>query len=227
MNHSVPNHRCLTGESEQHIHFLNPTLGIHKDMINAWQALQQAAKSDGLDLQIVSGFRSFKKQQSIFEAKLSGRLPVFDLNQQAVDLKGLSFEDKVEQILLFSALPGASRHHWGTDIDVFSPSLITNEKLQLEGWEYLPGGHQWPLTKWLDRYMMDFGFFRPYAKYQGGVANEPWHLSYQPLANQFQTRHNSDCLKACLQASDLADRAKLIDLVDTLYPKFISNITEP
>ncbi len=43
--------------------------------------------------------------------------------------------------------------------------------------EYGPGGRFERLDGWLDSNMGRFGFFRPYATWQGGVRPEPWHLS--------------------------------------------------
>ncbi len=55
------------------------------------------------------------------------------------------------------------------------------EKLQLEPWEYQAGGYFYQLTQWLDAHMAEFGFYRPFSTDTGGVAAEPWHLSYHPL----------------------------------------------
>ena len=52
--------------------------------------------------------------------------------------------------------------------------------------EYLAGGPFHRLTTWLDAHMHAFGFFRPYTTDRGGVAPEPWHLSYAPVASRAQ-----------------------------------------
>ena len=55
----------------------------------------------------------------------------------AIELEGLSDWQKCQAILRWSAVPGASRHHWGTEIDFFDPDVLpAGKKLMLEPWEY-------------------------------------------------------------------------------------------
>ena len=71
--------------------------------------------------------------------------------------------DIVEAILVWSALPGASRHHWGTEIDVYDrrghdpgePVELVREATRRE----VRMGRS---DAWMDEHLQRFGFGRPY-----------------------------------------------------------------
>ncbi|CAM5189250.1 M15 family metallopeptidase [Alishewanella longhuensis] len=89
--------------------------------------------------------------------------------------------------MLYSALPGASRHHWGTELDIYDAAAVPADyQPQLLPAEYASGGPFYKLAWWLECHAAEYGFFLPYKRYQGGVAAEPWHISYQPLAKPYQ-----------------------------------------
>ena len=128
-------------------------------------AMQQAAREAGFDLQPASTFRDFDRQLAIWNGKFCGQRPVLDKDSRPIDVAPLSAAERCEAILRWSALPGASRHHWGSDLDVYDPSLLPEgQKLQLEPWEYEEGGYFAPLNQWLTAHMAEFGFYRPLPK---------------------------------------------------------------
>lgn len=194
----------LTGQTQSHIIWLCHRIAVHKEMLTAWQKMQNSAKQDGFELTIASGFRDFDRQLSIWNRKYCGELTSKDINNHVVNINELNEVDKVNAILLYSALPGASRHHWGTDIDVYAPNLLPDGgTLQLEPWEYQAEGYFYPLSKWLHAHAAKFGFGFPYDKYRQGVAIEPWHLSYLPLAKKFQQQLTLETVEAVIADSTL------------------------
>jgi LAS superfamily LD-carboxypeptidase LdcB len=219
------NNALLTGKTDSHIHWLSETLGIHKNMFTDFNAMTVAAKSAGFNLTIASGFRNFDRQLSIWNRKASGELPVYDIEQKHVDIHQLSAENKILAIALYSALPGASRHHWGTDIDVYAPNLLREgQSLQLQLWEYENEGPFHLLSLWLATHAKQFGFFLPYRKYSNGVAPEPWHLSYLPLAKQCQQALTIDILREAIIHSSILDKQIVLKLLPQLYQQYIMNI---
>ena len=215
----------LTGQSEQHLHWLRDNLGIHHDMVDAYKAMQTSAKFDGIELKIASGYRSFARQLSIWQNKYQGKIAVKDAQGNVVDMTNLNENEKIHAIMLFSALPGASRHHWGCDIDVYASNLLPSDQpLQLEPWEYGATGPLYDLTLWLADNANTFGFYLPYDQFRGGVAAEPWHLSYRPIANQYQQVHNVELLESVILNSEIFNKAVLIDLLPELYQRYISNV---
>lgn len=199
--------------------FLQPSVAI------AYQAMQQAAATAGIQLRIASGWRDFFRQQQIVKAKLDGRRPVFDSTQQQVDMSALAQEEKIHAIMLYSALPGASRHHWGTDLDVWDAAAVADDyALQLIPAEYSAEGPFAKLTDWLSQHAGQFGFFRPYRTFRGGVAIEPWHLSYKPLASQYLAQLELPMLQTAIAQSELPAREVICTLLPALYQRYICNI---
>jgi len=78
--------------------------------------LRRAARADGIDLKPLSSFRDFARQLAIWNGKFSGERPMYDALGVKLNAAALTPWERIEAILLWSALPGASRHHWGTDV---------------------------------------------------------------------------------------------------------------
>ncbi|MFV0278041.1 MAG: M15 family metallopeptidase, partial [Parahaliea sp.] len=97
--------------------------------------------------------------------------------------------------------PGTSRHHWGTDLDVFDAAAVSRDyALQLTPAEAAPGGPFHALHGWLDTRMAagaSHGFYRPYDRERGGVAPERWHRSYAPLSLDCAGRVGAAQLRDC------------------------------
>lgn len=215
----------LTGQTDRHIHWLSDKVGIHHEMTDAYTKMVKAAKIDNIDLRIASGFRNFSRQLTIWQNKFTGNLPVKNQDNEPIEISKLNDIEKIHAIMLFSALPGASRHHWGCDIDVYAPNLLADgQTLQLEPWEYQSNGPFYPLTVWLNKNAASFGFYFPYNKFRGGVATEPWHLSYQPLASQYQKLHSIALLARVISESDIQGKKQLLQLLPELYQRYISNV---
>ncbi len=210
------------GQTNQHIHFYHEKLGIHKEMVLAYQQLQNAAKQVGLELTIASGFRSFERQLMIWNNKFTGKAVVKDAQGNTVNINALTELEKIHAILLYSALPGASRHHWGCDIDIYAANLLSTEKtLQLELWEYQEGGPFASLSLWLTTHMQTWDFYFPYASYQGGVAAEPWHISYAPLSHKYQQCFNSKALANVLEHSSIQGKETIIKHLDAIIARYV------
>ena len=221
------NEKQLTGQEAGHIHFLKQGPGIHREMLPAWLALEQATKEAGFHLAIASGFRDFSRQLSIWNRKFCGELAVKDDNNQILVLENLSEKKCIHAIMRFSALPGASRHHWGTDIDIYADNLLgEGQKLQLEPWEYHAGGPFSELRLWLEHNCREFGFYFPYDTDRGGVAAEPWHLSYAPLANQYRQMFTLELLTRAIAGQDIAGKESILALLPELYQQYIINTAE-
>ncbi|UTM58034.1 M15 family metallopeptidase [Photobacterium sp. CCB-ST2H9] len=216
----------LTGLDESHLCEYQGRQ-IHAGIQDALAALQEAAAQAGFDLKLASAFRSFDRQLLIWNSKFNGLRPILDNNSQPLNPACLSELEKIHAILRWSALPGASRHHWGTDLDVYAANCLPQgESLQLEPWEYLDGGHQAGFNNWLTAHMNRFGFYRPYAADLGGVAIEPWHISYFPLSSQLRTQLTPSQLATVIADQPVAGKSHILANLDTLYSKYINNICE-
>lgn len=225
MKITPPTADILTGCTESHLIALATGQLIHHQMQTAWQHLQQAAAVEGIALSIVSAFRSFQRQATIWQGKCEGLRPVYDIQQQQVAISELSGLAKLEAILLYSALPGASRHHWGTELDVYDAKAVTADyRPQLLQSEYQHSGPFYKLNRWLDANAAAFGFFRPYKNYRGGVAAEPWHLSYAPIATPYLQAFTLDTLQRCLTQHPIAEQDAVLANLAHLYKTYVTNI---
>lgn len=187
--------------------------------------LQAAAAEAGFELQLASGFRSFDRQLGIWNAKALGERPVLNHWEQPLERSLLNDRDWVYAILRWSALPGSSRHHWGTDLDVYDSSrLPPGYRLQLTLAETQGSGPCAPFHCWLSEFLRSAenpGFFRPYDSDRGGVAPEPWHLSYAPLALLWEEQMTMAGLNGLLEARDLELKATVLSHLDDIYARFI------
>jgi LAS superfamily LD-carboxypeptidase LdcB len=230
----------VAGLTDQHIHYFeNDTkkipspasnakkIGIHQLMLNDYNALVTDAATDDITIKIASGFRSFERQLLIWNNKFTGKTPIKDIDGAIVNINKLSDLEIIEAILLFSALPGASRHHWGCDIDVYAPNLLGESVLQLEPWEYTSSGPMSKLSSWLVNNAGIYGFYFPYETFRGGIAAEPWHLSYTPLAQQYQMVIDTELLHTLLSTADIAGKETIIKHLPMIYTRYISNVAEP
>jgi LAS superfamily LD-carboxypeptidase LdcB len=215
----------LTGQDDSHIHWLDEHTGVHHKMLPAWQSLCHAAKGAGFDLAIASGYRNFSRQLSIWNRKFSGQLPIKNQQGQSVNIDTMTESDIVNAILLYSALPGASRHHWGCDIDIYASNLLPeNQQLKLEPWEYQERGPFYPLSQWLSLNAHLYGFYLPYDKYRGGVATEPWHLSYHHLAKRYEKQLSSELLSNVICSHQIKGKVAITSQLTEIYNTFIKNV---
>jgi len=150
---------------------------MHRKAYDAFRMMHAAALEAGVSLTIVSAMRTFDHQKRIWDNKWNGRQILFG------DILATTIDDPVEralEILRFSAMPGTSRHHWGTDIDLNS---LNNS--------YFERGEGRRVYEWLLANAASYGFCQPYtARGNGrsvGHEEERWHWSYKPVA--------SECLK--------------------------------
>jgi LAS superfamily LD-carboxypeptidase LdcB len=191
----------LTGREESHLVELPSGHRLQPVVAQAYVTLQADARKAGFELAIASSFRSYTRQLAIWNGKASGQRTVHDDAGQLVAIDRLTPKERLRAILRFSALPGSSRHHWGTDLDVFDAAAIAPDyQLQLSPLEVAPDGVFDPLHCWLDQRMAEGtsqGFYRPYSLDRGGVAPERWHLSYAPRSANCERQLSADLLLAC------------------------------
>ena len=219
--------QCITGQSDAHLVAIQNHY-LHANIVNDFVALQSAAASAGFDLCIASSFRDFNRQSAIWNAKFSNKRVVLNKAQQAVELNSLSDIEKCTAIMLYSALPGASRHHLGTDLDIFDKGAVSDDyELQLTPDEYQHGGPFAELSQWLDTHLAEFGFYRPYQHDLGGVAPELWHISHIAQSEQLMRHLSVEVLHNCIKESDLLGKDAILTHLPALYERFVLNVSPP
>jgi D-alanyl-D-alanine carboxypeptidase len=117
----------------------------------AWTAMKTAAARDGVELQLISAFRSITYQHDLIQRKLA---------------RG----DTMQAILAVNAAPGYSEHHTGRAIDIGTPGY-THLEIEFE---------QSAAFAWLTSHAAEFGFHMSFPRDNPfGVQYEPWHWCYR------------------------------------------------
>lgn len=140
-----------------------PSIYLRKETYRAFMEMHAAAKKEGVNISIISATRTFDAQKVIWEKKWV-----------RADYIKYPSSQRVKEIMKYSSMPGTSRHHWGTDIDINS----------LEN-KYFLSGEGKKTYEWMVRNANKYGFYQTYtAKQNGrtGYEEEKWHWSYMPLA---------------------------------------------
>jgi len=151
-------------------------LYMHKEAYVAFTKMYEAAQNDGINLEIRSAARNFDYQKRIWEKKWTGQT-ILSSGENASTV----YPDKKSRalkILEYSSMPGTSRHHWGTDIDL---NNFNNS--------WFESGEGLRLFKWLEKNAHQFGYCRPYTEINdsrpNGYNEEKWHWSYTPISNLY------------------------------------------
>ena len=214
--------RQLTGLDDSHLVTLACGHRLQQAAAEAFGKLQADARRAGFELAIASSFRSFERQLLIFNQKAAGQRPVHDDFGRRVEMAELAPPQQLRAILRFSALPGTSRHHWGTDLDIYDAAAVgADYEVRLEPGEVAPGGVFDAMHCWLDERIaagQSRGFYRPYTEESGGVAPERWHISYAPLAEACARRLTRELLVSCWECEPEAAGLLLREEIDRALP---------
>jgi LAS superfamily LD-carboxypeptidase LdcB len=219
----------LTGRSSAHVREV-PELGciLHGEAVPQALAMRAAARAAGIELAVVSSFRDFDRQVALWNAKYSGERQLLDRDGRALDAAHLSESARIDAILIWSALPGASRHHWGTDLDVIDRAAVAPDyRPSLVPAEFAASGPFARLDAWLAANMATYGFFRPYSTDRGGVQPEPWHLSFAPIAEPALAALTPQVLNSALAASAMRGREAVLARLPEIYTRYVTAIDPP
>jgi LAS superfamily LD-carboxypeptidase LdcB len=219
----------LTGRSRSLIVDLDdPRVSLHYEAVASYLAMREAAATSRVDLVAVSGFRDFDRQVTLWNRKWRGERPLYNTEGRLLDYLQLDEMQRVQAILCWSAVPGGSRHHWGTDIDVIDAAAMPeNYQVQLVPEEYQRGGVFERLTAWLDQHSTRFGFYRPYATDRCATGIEPWHLSYYPVACRALEALTLQVLEQAIATSQMQGKEAVLKQLPDIYQRFICAVDPP
>jgi LAS superfamily LD-carboxypeptidase LdcB len=219
----------LTGRVRTHIVDIDdPGCALHRDTVQPFLDMRAAAAAQGIDLVPVSSFRDFEAQRRIWNEKYRGQRTLYDRAGRALDRNALSEIGLIDAILCWSAMPGASRHHWGTDIDVVDRSALPDlHAAKLLPIEFGPGGPFARLDAWLEENMARFGFFRPYRRDRGGVSPEPWHLSHAPVSEAALRGLTESVLRRALEGAQVEGKVGLLSRLTEISARYVTSVDAP
>lgn len=141
-----PNVRFSFGEEELEKSYLR------EEAANALEKMFVQAKQEGIELNAVSGYRSYERQVALFAAEVSR----------------VGEEQAVQAV----AVPGNSEHQTGLAMDISSDSV--NNELSEQFESSIEG-------KWLAENAHRFGYILRYPKGKENITGyqfEPWHFRY-------------------------------------------------
>ena len=153
-----------------------PLVGnMQEEVYEAYERMRQAAAKEGIDIKVVSAHRSYHRQREIWNAKY-----------KTLTLQGLPAKDAIQEIITYSTLPGTSRHHWGTDIDIIDNANPQSGDVLLAE-KFYGDGPSSALRSWMNQNAADYGFLEVYTDHPNrkGFAHEPWHYSYHSLSKAY------------------------------------------
>ena len=168
-------------------------INLRKEAHDAFLEMKKAAYSDGIDIKIVSSYRSFEKQRAIWERKYI----------RYTEDEGMEPIRAIDKIIEYSTVPGTSRHHWGTDIDVIDGyPKVEGDVLVPDKFEN--GGPFENFKKWMDENSEKFNFYLVYTDVEKrrGFKYEPWHYSYAPLSVPMLTEFRGKNLMRILEKEE-------------------------
>ena len=144
---------------------------------SVWRPRQSHSVQNRLPLRlnIVSHARGFQQQSGIARRALA-RQALFRVANTDQEIT-----QAILSVMQTISLPGFSRHHWGTEVDVVSATRS----------DWVGSGRFVPLIPFLRNEARRFGFFHPYSGQRPNSTlphyqNEPWHLSHWVIANVLQ-----------------------------------------
>ena len=200
---------------------------VDKEILYFYNKLKDTLARDGFKLRLESAYRPFERQLSIWNRKAKGELPLLDATGIPME-RPRDEEQLMYAILTWSALPGASRHHLGTDLDVVDGNACPeNYEVQLTPAEC--DGMFAPFHKRLTELMSageSFGFERVFVPGRGKIQPEKWHIAHLPTSRKYLEHFSLKELRALYEKTDIACKAALLDNLDSLakdyiYPYFV------
>ncbi|SHK68907.1 M15 family metallopeptidase [Fibrobacter sp. UWEL] len=195
---------------------------VDRAVVPAYIKLKESLAKDGFSLRLESAYRNFEKQLSIWNRKASGQLKLLDAAGIPME-RPEDEEQLMYAILTWSALPGASRHHLGTDLDVVDGNACpAGYEVQLTPAEcdgmFAPF-HQ-RLTELMDADKA-FGFSRVFVPGRGKIQPEKWHIAHLPTSRKYLENFSIEGLRKIYEQTDIACKSALLDNLDQLAKDFI------
>ena len=203
----------LLGQKELKLY--KASIPLAKKAGRAFEKMQNAAQKEGIEIEIVSGYRSYDRQKDIWNRKF-----------KAYKEAGFSDTENINKIIEYSTLPGTSRHHWGTEVDIIDGAKPKKGDV-LVSQKFIGEGPYAALKKWMDQHANSYGFYLPYTEnpLRKGFYFEPWHYSYAPLSIPLLQAYKALDLNQVLKTEGLAGKNALTpDFLQRYYKHHILGI---
>jgi D-alanyl-D-alanine carboxypeptidase len=137
-----------------------------------------AAKADGINLQVISSYRTIEYQQYNFDRSV----------QQRVN-NGMTYDEAYEDTAKEVAFPGESEHNAGLSADIFSDEYVS---LDDDGFKNTKA------YAWLMENAASYGFILRYPEGKDDITGfiyEPWHFRFVGIYYAKKVQESGLCLE--------------------------------
>lgn len=189
----------LTGRSSPV--FYGENFKLQKDAYDAFLLMQEEALKSDIKIYVVSSYRSYEHQKRIWTRKY-----------QRFVVDSLTPKHAIRKIIEYSTIPGTSRHHWGTDLDIIDANVVQPKNV-LNVKHFEGEGVFVKLKNWLDENSEEFGFYLVYTNdsVRKGFKYEPWHFSYKPISKEMLSEYVKIDIQALLKEDKLVGSQNFTD----------------
>ena len=189
--------------------FYGKNYSLQKEAYQQFEQMKALALKSGFQIKVISSYRSYAHQNRIWERKY-----------KRFTKEGLSPKAAIKKIIEYSTIPGTSRHHWGTDLDIVDGSVKQPESV-LKAKHFHGNGPFCKFKEWLDLHAESFGFYEVYTNNakRKGFKYEPWHFSYAPISIPMLKAYRQIDIKTMLQEEHLMGSEHFTDDFITSYLK--------
>ncbi len=155
------------------------TAGMRCDerIIDDLLLMMQAAKNEGVNLEVCSPYRGDNRQEYLFNRKIKNYMG-----------QGMSYMEAYKTASQIVTVPGASEHQVGLALDIWSDNYKSLDK----GFEDTEAG------KWLAEHSYEYGFILRYPEgkeYITSIEYEPWHFRYVGREAAMTMKQDNICLE--------------------------------
>ena len=156
------------------------------------------AKKDGVNLELVSAYRTFEYQQQNFDKSVQDR----------IDNRGMTYDEAYEDTKKEVAMPGESEHNAGLSADIMSDEYSS---LDDDGFKNTKA------YKWLTANAANYGFILRYPTEKSdytGIIYEPWHYRFVGVYYAKKINESGMCLEEYFESQGWLDKnGKAIDML--------------
>ncbi len=191
------------------------TYTLRPEAAMAYEQMKEAAAKDGIKFQVVSSYRDYDHQNRIWERKYN-----------RFRESGLSEIAAIKKIVAYSTIPGTSRHHWGTDLDIVDATPKVSGDLLVPS-KFHGMGPFCKFKEWMEENSEKFGFYLVYtdAIDRKGFKYEPWHYSYKKLSQQYLNDYKNLDIRTLLETEKLLGSDKFTtDFIETYIQENIMDV---
>lgn len=198
-------------------HATTRNIHLQKETCDMFLKMKSAAEKDSVFLKINSGARNFNVQKYIWENKWDGKKRLRD-GSSAKKIKNP--KERSLKLLLYTAMPGTSRHHWGTEIDIIDSNYPDEEDVLISK-KFEKDGIFFKVKNWLNINSEKFGFYITYNNdpNRKGFEYEPWHYSYAPISKKMLSLFLKSDLKKVIKKEEIKGSEYFTDNFIEKYKK--------